>query len=188
MVNLVSAWRFLSTAAMMLGWMHVVVVLVAGRDCATVLVPATRLALQLSFLEFFNAVAGVTKSKPQFVLLFAVVRYGVEAWLAPLLSCDAWAHLLTVACWSCGDVVRFGCFVWESKTSKWTRYTVGPILFPLGASGEVWMVLTAAREGRPILYGAALLWPAGFYPLMKQLLRQRRKFISANKGKTIKAV
>jgi hypothetical protein len=37
------------------------------------------------------------------------------------------------------------------------------------------MVLLAAKDGRPGLYVAASLWPLFFYPLMKQLLKQRAK-------------
>jgi hypothetical protein len=61
-------------------------------------------------------------------------------------------------------------------------------MFPLGTVGEMAMVIRAAMNGRPILYVAAALWPAGFFPLMKQLLRQRRKHFAPKKKMEIKSV
>ncbi|KAL3910318.1 MAG: hypothetical protein SGILL_007740, partial [Bacillariaceae sp.] len=74
--------------------------------------------------------------------------------------------------------------------AKTVRFILGPILFPIGAFGEMMMVVAAARDGRPKAYIAAALWPVFFYPMMKQLLKQRRKhFQSAEpKKKVIKAV
>jgi hypothetical protein len=154
--------------------------------CEERLTPALSLALYLSFLELFNALVGVTKSKPHQVLLFSIVRFGVEMLAAPLLPCGSWQHLLTVFCWSSGDTVRFFCFAWDNlvpggRMAKAVRYTVGPLLFPFGALGEMLMVIAAAQDGRPKMYIAALLWPAGFYPLFTQLLKQRKKFFARSK-------
>jgi hypothetical protein len=44
------------------------------------------------------------------------------------------------------------------------RYSVGPVLFPLGAAGETLMVIHPARHGRPSRDLAAMLWPVGFDP------------------------
>jgi len=55
---------------------------------------------------------------------------------------------------------------------------VGPIVFPFGVLGEMAMVLTAAQlstHNTVYLYFAASLWPLGFYPLMKQLWKQRQR-------------
>ena len=180
--------------------------------CSTAVIPAVRIALTISFLELVNAVTGITRSPPAPVLLFAVVRFGVEWIVAPQLeSCDALLHLLTVTCWSIGDAIRFSCFGIDSgcqllpqrrrrlvaapgsssvSTSssriqnavKAVRYTVGPILFPIGAAGEMLMVLAAAqrKQGNAKLWtwAAASLWPVGFYPLFTQLLKQRQKFFA----------
>jgi len=167
--------------------------------CETKLGPDLRLALIVSFLEFFNAMSGITRSKPQQVLLFALVRASVEMLVAPLLpSCSDWQHLLTVFVWSLGDTIRFGCFLLDAlvpgaRLAKTIRYTVGPILFPIGATGEALMVAALAQyRNWPLLYGAAALWPVGFFPLMKQLLRQRRKFFygddATKKAAKVKAV
>ena len=170
--------------------------------CTIEVIPAVRIALMVSFLELFNAVTGVTRSPPAQVLLFAVVRFGVEIIVAPQLeSCQAWPHILTVTCWSVGDAIRFGCFWLDSvmvdasrssssrrDIAKAIRYTVGPILFPVGAAGEMIMVLAAAqqKQGRAKLWTlvAASLWPLGFYPLFTQLLKQRRKFFAQEKVKS----
>jgi hypothetical protein len=110
-----------------------------------------------------------------------IVRTGVEVLVTPLITCGAWQHLATALFWSFGDTIRFGCFAVDEAFpqagthAKSVRYTVGPMLFPLGAAGEMLMVLRAAMDGRPLLYIAAALWPLGFYPLMKQLRRQRKK-------------
>jgi hypothetical protein len=192
------AWLVLSNAAMMIGWLRVLQLVVRKYDairllypvavCEEQLEPALRLALAVSFVELLNALAGVTRSKPQQVLLFAVIRMGVQAIVAPLLdSCSAWQHLFTVACWSLGDTVRFACFWLDnvvpggSRLAKSVRYTVGPILFPMGTVGEMLMVMAAASKqtdafSKLAMYGAACLWPVGFYFLFTQLLRQRQKF------------
>ena len=83
-------------------------------------------------------------------------------------------------------MIRFGCFALDAACivlgygsvpwMKSIRYSVGPVLFPLGAGGEMAMVLSIAMEtGRWYVYVAASLWPLGFYPLMKTLLKQRRR-------------
>lgn len=242
------AWLVVSNAIMMLGWLRVwcwVVWLVffsqTPEDAASTWAPllqqryyfssqknniqsALQTALALSFLEVGNALLGVTRSNPAHVLLFAVIRWAVQAYIAPLLLlsplyneqqqsfhyCMAWQHVFTVACWSLGDSIRFACFFVDnlgsssssngggglSTQAKYIRYTVGPLLFPLGFMGEMLLVFAAAaavaaaaspvdKQARRMslaLYGAGLLWPVGFYPLYSQLLRQRRKFLQSMVG------
>jgi hypothetical protein len=164
--------------------------------CFTVLRPAIKLALYLSFLELFNCVVGITRSPVAAVLLFSCTRCGVELLVAPMIECGGWEHLLTVTVWSIGDVLRFGCFAIDSAVPgihlvKSVRFTVGPILFPIGAlAGEMMMVIRAGLDNdRKSLFLAASLWPVFFYPMMQQLLKQRRKhFGTKSKKKEIKAV
>lgn len=188
-----------TNAVMMAMWARVLFVIISigiktlasdDKQCEDTLTPVLLHALAASYLELFNSFIGLTRSNPIHVLLFSTVRAGVELLVAPLLPCGCWQHLLTVICWSLGDVVRFGCFALDSLAPdqmgsivKSVRYTVGPILFPFGAGGEMLMVIRAASEGRPDMYVAAALWPAGFYPLMKQLLKQRRKHFQSKKTK-----
>jgi hypothetical protein len=154
------------------------------------------MATVIGFLELFNAMMGNTRSNPRQVLLFCIIRAGVEHLVAPMLaSCSQWQHLLTVFMWSLGDTIRFGCFLLDvlvpgARFAKTVRYNTGPLLFPLGALGEMLMVINLARHsGVRTLYLVAVLWPLGFYPLMKQLLKQRRKFFQATeKEKSIKSV
>ena len=163
-------------------------------SCSDVIVPATRLALGISFVEVLNCILGLTRSPILAVLLFSCTRAGVELLVAPLIPCESWQHLLTVSMWGIGDLVRFGCFTVDTakpgiRAVKSIRFTVGPILFPIGAFGEMMMVILAASDGRPALYVAAALWPVSFYPMMQQLLKQRRKhFYPKDKKKEIKAV
>lgn len=183
----------------MLAWARVLLVIVStgwktladgSNDvCENTLRPIVLTALAVSYIELFTSLIGLTRSNPIQVLLFSTVRAGVEVLLAPLLPCGCWQHLLTIICWSCGDTIRFGCFAADSIAPQLTslvksvRYTCGPILFPLGAGGEMLMAIRAASDGRPGIYVAAALWPVGFYPLMNQLLKQRRKFFqSKNKA------
>lgn len=201
--SLTKLWMLTSNLAMSVSWFWVFVDLmtlaltddaeksadrlVDEAQCLEQLKPTVKQALLVSFLELFNAIFGFTRSKPPQVLLFSTVRACSELLAAPLLSCASWQHLLTVACWSLGDTVRFGCFtvatLWpNAQWVKAVRYTVGPILFPVGAFGEMIMVATLAYEGRPVLYLAASLWPVGFYPLIRQLLRQRSKFFAKLKS------
>lgn len=199
------SWLLLTNATMMIGWArtlrvvfrnyNVLTTVADSTICVGMLTEFTKLAVILSFLEVGNAGMGFTRSKPHQVLLFAVVRAGVELLVAPMLPCGSWQHLLTVTCWALGDTVRFGCFVVDNlvpggSLAKSVRYTAGPLLFPIGAGGEMMMVIAAAADGRPYLFAAAALWPIFFYPLMKQLLKQRKKHFAKQKTpvKRVKAV
>lgn len=153
--------------------------------CNAVLRPRIIQALIVSGIELLNAILGLTRSKPHQVLLFASVRTGVEMLAAPQLPCNAMPHLITTLCWSL-DSIRFACFGLDALFNvlgfgavhivKSVRYTVGPLIFPLGATGEMIMVLSIAmKTGRYSIYFAASLWPLGFYPLMKSLLFARKK-------------
>ena len=155
--------------------------------CINTLRPALFAALAVSTIELATCLLGFTRSKPLQVLLFASVRSGTELLVTPLIGCSSWQHLFTAFCWALGEVVRFGCFAVDGiapdgRLAKAIRYTVGPIMFPLGAAGEMLMIIRAATSSgrrRPwMYYVAAMLWPAGFYPLMKQLLKQRQKYFS----------
>jgi hypothetical protein len=159
--------------------------LLDDETCTELLNPALMLALKVSYVELATSLLGLTRSKYEQVMMFATVRAGVQKWIAPLISCGSPEHLVTALCWSAGDVIRFGCFAMDSampqvsSAVKSIRYTVGPLLFPLGAGGEMFMVIRAAEEtNQPLLLLAAALWPIGFYPLMQQLLKQRRKHFS----------
>lgn len=205
-VRMKRSWLMVSTAGMLYAWARVLRTLYRNYDalqdptnvgmniCNNKLTPDVQQALLFSFLEFFNAVFGITNSKPLFVLIFSVVRLGVEVMAAPYLPCNAWQHLITVFCWSLGDTIRFGCFILDllvpgAKLAKSIRYTVGPLLFPFGAAGEMLIVIAVAQQKKnALIYFAAALWPVGFYPLMKQLLKQRRKFFASKNAKEIKAV
>ena len=201
-------WLLFTNATMMIGWARVLRIIYRKQNllwdevqsqaeqdttvCSQLLIPNLLLALCLSFLELVNALMGATRSKPLPVLLFSMVRFGTEQVLVVnrLLPCACWQHLWTVFCWSIGDTIRFGCFVLDlmvpgGRVARAVRYTVGPILFPLGAGGEMLMVIAAGKySDRSVLfYAAAALWPLGFYPLFTQLLRQRRKFFREHFGK-----
>ena len=188
--------------------------------------PAVFTALMISFVEVVNSLLGLTKSPLPAVLLFSCTRFGVEQFIGPKIPCTCWQHLLTVACWSLGDTIRFsslavvtlaasttttGKSTTDSSSSnsssrssitdrisylaKSIRFTVGPILFPIGASGEMFMVIlagsTTGSNNKLWFYGAAALWPVFFYPMMVQLLKQRRRHFSSGtklKKKEIKMV
>ena len=164
--------------------------------CQHIFQPRIHLALAFSFIDLFNSILGLTRSKPSQVLLFASVRTGVELLVAPKLPCGAWQHLATVLCWSLGDFIRCGCFFIDGLMSspngsgfniiKSVRYTVGPILFPIGTLCEMFLVARVAMDGRPSLFAALALWPAGFYPLMKQLLKQRKKHFQQKPSMPVK--
>ena len=65
------------------------------------------------------------------------------------------------------------------------RYTVGPIMFPIGSLGEWLLLIGAMQDGRPALWAPVIGWPIGFAVLMRQLLAQRRKHLKglADKAK-----
>jgi Protein tyrosine phosphatase-like protein, PTPLA len=191
-------WLIATNACMMFSWMHVLVTLLSLYSKQTTLcndqfVPKVNTALMISFLELFNSITGVTRSKPAQVLIFAMIRLGVEQFIGSNIgTCPtSWSHALTVTCWSVGDTVRFGCFLLDciapngSRWAKFIRYTIGPVLFPLGTMGEMVMVLTMAGETYKMnkfhsifmYFAALLLWPMGFHLLFTQLLSQRRKFL-----------
>lgn len=197
------AWLLTSNAAMLMGWAKVLKlflhhwrqiltpVLGPSHICLSRLDPALRSAVITSFLEFLNAMVGLTRSKPHYVLLFCVIRASVELLVAPMLSpiCNNPWHLWTVLCWSLGDTIRFFCFVMDAMVPggsvfKRIRYTVGPIMFPLGAAGEMAMVAVLAYQRHwYVLYIVAALWIVGFYPLFVSLLANRKKFLKTLKEK-----
>ncbi len=184
MPSLKQTWIVTTNAAIALGWARVLLLFGLDQlDRNAVLV-----ALALSCLELLSALLRFTRSNPLQVLLFSSVRLGVEVLVAP--HCSENLHWFTVSCWAIGDTVRFSCFLFdaliESRLPKAIRYTVGPILFPLGFLGECFMVADVARRqetfsAKAWIYFAASLWPLGFYPLYSQLLRQRRKFFAKTK-------
>ena len=199
-VNLATVWLVLSNVVTSLCWARVGLAVLNNSDsistddsvCRDAVDDPLRLALLVSFVEVFNSIAGFTRSPIQAVLLFSTTRFGVEYLVGPLISCGSWQHLLTICSWSIGDTVRFGCLAVATaypqlRIAKSIRFTVGPVLFPIGAFGEMMMVVAAAKDGRPILYIAAALWPVFFYPMMQQLLKQRRKHFQEKK-KQIKSV
>jgi hypothetical protein len=118
------------------------------------------------------------KTTPDFALLFGprwCIIFGRT--LVATLRCLANCHDNN------GLVFRFACFCLDSlvpggRLAKAVRYTVAPLLFPVGGGGEFLMVIAAARDGRPLLFALAALWPSGFYSLMNQLIKQRRKFFA----------
>jgi hypothetical protein len=191
---------FAGNSAIAIAWLCVIWTYLTKRvtdehTCSNLLKPKTVLALSVSGIEVLNSILGLTKSKPHQVLLFSVTRAAVEILLAPLMPCNAPEHLWTVGCWALDGPFRFGCFGIDSFLAlcgfetypviKSIRYTVSPLIFPLGAGGEMFMVLRAARDGRPSLYFAASLWPIFFYPLMMQLLNQRKRHFQRLKEATI---
>lgn len=184
---------FIGNAAINIMWFRVFLIFffnglwdVDETICTETLRPRIIHALAVSGIELFNSIFGLTKSKPSQVLLFSSVRTGVELIASPYLPCNSIYHLFTVLCWSLDGIVRFGCFGLDALLFlcgfgsvpfiKSVRYTFGPLLFPLGAGGEMIMVLCiAVQTGRWSVYFAASLWPLGFYPLMKTLLKQRKR-------------
>ena len=142
---------FLGNAAIHIVWTRVLWSLAfeeINEDiCNSILKPQTMTALMISGIEFINAALGLTRSKPHQVLLFASVRAGVEMMVAPLIPCSAFQHIFTILMWSLDGLIRFGCFGIDALLSlfgksspsrvKSIRYTVGPLLFPLGAGGEM---------------------------------------------------
>jgi hypothetical protein len=156
--------------------------------CRELLGSATNWALWISMMEIVNCLVGLTSSPLPAVLLFSCTRMGVEKIVAPLFPCSNWQHLMTLLSWSIGDTIRFGTFAINTANPRmvWTkslRFMVGPIVFPIGAFGEMMMVVAAAAAQRDngrrrqayLAAAAAALWPVFFYPMMKQLLKQRRR-------------
>ena len=194
-----------TNAVMTICWLNVLFVLLKAFSedkiqddnfCTSDVKPALDLAITASFIEALNAVFGITKAKPAAVMMFVIVRAGVEFLAAPLLPCACWQHMFTAVFWAFGETFRFGCFTTDAlvdglDTAKSVRYTVGPIAFLCGASGEWTMVLKLAFEDEPtrsflakaFLWFCAATWPLGFSILFKQLLSQRKKHFKALKEK-----
>jgi hypothetical protein len=184
---------FIGNATIFITWLRVLYIFIINgffhnmdpTICTNTLRPRIIQALAVSSIELFNSLSGLTKSKFHQVLLFASVRTGVELLAAPELPCTHPTHLVTTLCWAL-DAIRFGCFGLDALFNligigniplvKSIRYTIGPMIFPIGALGEMMMVLMIAmKTGRWSIYFAASLWPLGFYPLMKSLLYARKK-------------
>jgi len=142
----------------------------------------------LSCLEVVHAAVGLTRSKPGNVILFVGARAFIALYICPLAGCSA-TYRTTAFTWGLGECIRLGCFavdaVRPSVTAKTVRYTVGPIMFPIGSLGEWVLLIGAMRDGRPALWAPVIGWPIGFAVLMRQLLAQRRKHLKglADKSK-----
>jgi hypothetical protein len=158
----------------------------SSHHCETVVRPRVNTALWVSCIELVQALGGLTSSNPNQVFLFASVRLFVELYLSNLVECNAWQHEMTIACWSVGEVIRFSCFAMDSILSfnknirvfKTIRYEVSRLLFPLGALSELLLVIHCAMKTKRLeLYVAAALWPLGFLPLMRRLLKQRSNHV-----------
>ena len=192
----------LTNAAMTVAWVQVLIALLQLFTDSTnpqsqtfpevFLKPVLARAINVSFCEVFNAATGFTKAKPSNVIMFVVVRAGVEFLAAPMLPYNCWQHLLAALCWSCGEMVRFGCFtidslVGGSDNAKSIRYNVGPVAFACGTFGEWTMIITLALQNddtRSIystmfLWYCVVSWPFGFSKLFRQLLKQRQKHFKA---------
>merc|ERR1711862_182687 len=158
--------------------------------CIQTLHQRIQVSLILSFIELLTCIAKLTKSKPQMVFLFLSVRCIIQNYIAPTFYCT-FNHLFTCFIWSIGDTIRFGCFALEHYTNgtktiyRSVRYNAGIVFFPLGAFGEAIMTLRLAliKKTSIGMWILVSLWFVGFPPLMKQLLRQRRKFINMVKDK-----
>ena len=197
--NMKQAWLVATNVVISASWGRVLLIILSegwsslesdDSACLDVLGPPLKFALGVSFLELFNCIVGLTRSPIAAVVLFSCTRLGVELLTAPLIPCGSWQHLITAGTWSLGDLVRFACFAIDTAIPgmfwvKSIRFTLGPILFPIGAlAGEMMMVIRAGSDhNRPILYAAAALWPVFFYPMMRQLLKQRRKHFNSKKEK-----
>eukprot|EP00339_Tiarina_fusa_P019773 CAMPEP_0117073272 /NCGR_PEP_ID=MMETSP0472-20121206/51611_1 /TAXON_ID=693140 ORGANISM="Tiarina fusus, Strain LIS" /NCGR_SAMPLE_ID=MMETSP0472 /ASSEMBLY_ACC=CAM_ASM_000603 /LENGTH=178 /DNA_ID=CAMNT_0004797793 /DNA_START=34 /DNA_END=569 /DNA_ORIENTATION=- len=148
----IKAWLFVCNFITSVAWGRVALVIaVTGFDqlasdestaCLQNLGNAVRLALGISFVE-------------------VCTRAGVELLVSPMIPCGSWQHLVTVLMWGIGDFVRFGCFAVDTafpgvRLARSVRFTVGPIIFPIGAAGEMFMVIAAAaRNSKPGMYVAA---------------------------------
>jgi hypothetical protein len=186
----------LSNALVAFTWFRVLFVIVRNiflsdavktTTCEILIRPRVITALWISCLELLQILLGLTSSKFNQVLLFSSVRLFVEMYISNLIPCNCWQHMCTITCWSVGEVVRFSCFSLDSlftgfkkqkevtpRIFKTIRYEVSGILFPIGAVMELVMVIRSAMDtSRLELYVAALLWPIGFIPLMRRLLKQR---------------
>ena len=156
--------------------------------CQSALKPALRDAIAFSFIEILNALTGLTRSKPMSVALFVLARASVEMLVGPQLPCSCWQHTFTGLMWSVGEINRFSCFTIDgitggSDTAKSVRYSVGPVAFFWGTSGEILMLsklLLLEDPTRPLalhyfIWLSVILWPVAFMMLFKQLLKQKRK-------------
>lgn len=195
----------LGNALMTMGWARVLVELVSlvafsfdEDSCRKQLYPTVVRALSLSTIELFHCMVGLTRTKSIFVMLFLVVRGGVEYFAGPdgihdFLSCLHWTHIYTITCWSLGEFIRFGCFtvaeMSKSSLPKSVRYVAGPIAFTLGALGEMLMLKRLADHPNTLphynfwILVLICMWPFGFAILMKQLLKQKKKHFDSFNSK-----
>ena len=135
------------------------------------------------------------------ILTHVGISAAAAAAAAETVNPPSWAvsaHYFTAACWALGDTIRFGCFFFDGLASlasngsvpggvdwKLVRYTAGPFFFPLGSAGELAMIIAVVctMTGTTVMMDwcmrlLVLVWPVGFFPLMRQLLAQRRKHIA----------
>ena len=95
-----------------------------------------------------------------------------------------------VLAWSITEVVRYSYYSlsllnFHSSLLVYARYTFFYVLYPVGASSELWIViksLTAAYNAHVGVFAVfcliAALYPPGFYIMYSHMIKQRKKYIS----------
>lgn len=177
-----TSWIFLAYICLN-AWMDYVI----GRQLDLSLVHwQTLFCTVASLVEVLQALLGWTKTKPLNAAVFVVGRGFIALYIARFaVNFHSLAFLLTATFWSIGESVRFFCFALSTVQPSLRinlmhiRYTVGPILFPLGFIGEMCMLVQIVLSDFNILVLViTMMWPFGFIPLLQSLLRQRKKFLT----------
>ena len=188
-----AAWLVVSNLGLAATWFYAGSVAVSGECDADALLRAASVAILVTTLEFFHALLGITRSGPGNVALFTVARAIIGVVIGARLPCHP-AFVATVLAWSCGEIVRFTCFSLTALTTlsaSWdrfaaarlraVRYNAGPVFFSIGTCGEIVMLVLAATSSTSgstwWTWALVVGWPAGFFILMRQLLKQRRKHL-----------
>ena len=114
----------------------------------------------------------------------------------PHLAGQVWFTSMLLA-WSATEVIRYSFFALalcgvDYAALTWLRYSTFTVLYPIGISGECWLIYRVAAEGNAaprlhpfapyVLYGVLVLYIPGSYVLYGRMLGQRKKVLAKRSG------
>ncbi|KAK4455911.1 hypothetical protein QBC34DRAFT_388292 [Podospora aff. communis PSN243] len=191
-----NAYLVLYNAASAIAWATVLGrVTVAYSTDGAEAVPAAvdnfaRVTQSFAIMEIFHALTGVVPA-PFFTTAMQVASRLLLMWGItypfPALNVDPFYSSMLVA-WSTTEIIRYSYFVFKQFNTvpsvlHWLRYSAFLILYPIGITSEVAMIISALRGPADTLhefYPAALLgilasYVPGSIILYSHMLKQRKK-------------
>lgn len=156
-----------------------------------------------ALVEVYNSAVGNVRS-PLFTTVMQVAsRLLIVIGIFQLLPYSPanfhWAYLTLSIAWSITEIIRYYYYAANILTEgnpppllKWLRYNTFTVLYPMGISSEVYIIISSLAEAafavgefyRYFLIGCVAAYVPGAYVLYSYMLKQRSKVMSELKEKT----